>query len=141
MSALSVADFAGVISAVSAAIAAFFSFRTVAQSRATSREQQAIDVIRNYLQLAIEHPDLSTGGGKATKQEKYEWFVSFVLIMAQTVLRAYPKSSSWRKLMHNQLSFNAEELRVWKNAEPEHFKLYGPDVERLVEEVLMASKS
>jgi hypothetical protein len=140
MAGLSVADIAALLSSFFAAVAAIASFLAIVETRKKAREQQAMEMVRSYLQIAIEHPDLSTEGGKKKRQQQYEWFVSFVLVMSQSVLRAFPGNVSWKALMKNQLQFNSEELRQWKRDNVDDLKLYGSEVQELVDQVLAQGK-
>jgi hypothetical protein len=100
-----------------------------------AREQRAAESINKYLELCIANPKLSTEGGKKTQKQLSEWYVSFVLIMVQEVIRAHPKDSRWRDLMREQLIFNEETLRRLKD-EKYDFGLFDPEVEGLVNEVV-----
>jgi hypothetical protein len=133
---ISVSDVASVISAAAAAVAAYFAFRTITESRRRDAEQQAFEYIRKYLEIAIEHPDLSTEGGKKKAEQKYEWYVSFILLTAKSVLQAFPDNAVWRKLMREQLIFNRDALSEWKHKDKYDFGLYGTEVAELVDEAL-----
>ena len=154
MAVLSFADSIGAFSAFVAAIAAggaaytaYVTHKTLKAQvsaekdrRAIEKEEQAAATVKRYLELCIAYPKLSTAGGKQTEQQLYEWFVSFILIMVQDVLLAHPNDQQWRKLMRDQLTFNANELRAWKKDKYD-FSLFGSNVAGLVDEVLKESKA
>ena len=78
--------------------------------------------------------------GSDRENQKYEWFVSFTLLMVQDVLAAHRGKEGWEKLMEEQLGFHHDLLSEWKQAEPGYFKNFGADIQRMVDKVVMARK-
>lgn len=124
------------VAAIAAAIAAYLSFSSLSETRRIAAEQRANDYTKRYLELTIEFPDLSTEGSVKQKQEqRYSWFVSFVLMMVREVLSAYPGDIKRRNMMLQQLSYiDSAELKAW--TEDDQLSVFGSDVERLVDEAL-----
>jgi hypothetical protein len=124
--------------AIAAAVSAIFSYLTIRDMRAATAAQRAGEYIRTYLTLAIQHPQLSTeGSAKEKEQQRYEWFVSYVLMMVREVLGAYRGNDGWRRLMRDQVFFNREELERWPSSDIEKF---GPEVADFVHSVLKEKK-
>ena len=90
-----------------------------------------------YVDLSLRYPKLSTGGKKG---EEYEWYVIAVLETAREVLTAYPQDMFRRRQIKEQLAFHPEQLTDWANSFPQELENYGPDVGKLVKEVVEEAK-
>jgi hypothetical protein len=68
-------------------------------NRLNQRETTAKATYREFLKLAVEHPDLAEGDYQAIKQKglqaKYDWFVAYFLWAAEEILNYDPKE--WQK--------------------------------------------
>ncbi|MGH6684367.1 MAG: hypothetical protein ACRECA_10720 [Pseudolabrys sp.] len=129
-------EWTSAISAVSAAIAAIFSAITVFAHKRAANEQRAADAVKKYIEIALQHPSIS--GLK--KEDKYDWFVSFMLLMVRDVLAAHKGDKSWEIFVRNQIGFFRDDLRLWKKDDEKnktnYLKQYGADVERIVDEAI-----
>jgi hypothetical protein len=91
------------------------------------RAGRAGDIVAKYVELQTQW---SRGTDKIDMQ------LSFILLMAQRVLAAYPFSAKWRKLMKDQLGYYRKDLLAWNKEDPSYFKNFGWRVDRLVQDVL-----
>jgi hypothetical protein len=126
---------ASALAALSAVAAAFIALFTARETRMLAAQANANTLIKRYLELTIEHPELSTEGSQKDREEqRYSWFVSFILLTVREVLKAYPNDAGWRKLMSDQLSYvDKEELKAWSK---DQLVAFGADVHGLVNETL-----
>jgi hypothetical protein len=127
---------ASAISAVAAAVSALLSFSSLRTVSRIAREQRASQAVFQLVDLSLKHKSLST----SKKHEDYEWYVVAILELAREVLAAYPSDRRRRNQMELQLSFHAEQLADWIESCPNDIRDYGPEVERLVEEVVAKSQ-
>jgi hypothetical protein len=133
---LIISTFLAAISAIAAAITASFSYLSIKSSRAIAVEQRAAESIKQYLELAMQHPKLSS----LTKADQYDWFVIFLLMTAHDVLEAKKENKSWKTFVEIQLDWFKNEIATWKKDDAEHktnyLGLFGPAVVNAVNQAL-----
>jgi len=126
------ASIASAISAIAAAVSAYLSFRSIQLNMRSAKEQRASQAMLQYVDLSLRYPVLST----EKKSEHYDWYVIAVLETAREVISAYPTDKFRQRQMREQLEFHAEHLSVWTEKFGEELENYGPDVGRLVKQVV-----
>jgi hypothetical protein len=128
--------------AICAVVAAALSLRAIRATQNIAVEQRADDSVKKYLELSLQHPEVSTL--KCSDEDKEDWLVTFMLLMAKNVMQAHPLDKNWRQWVTGQLSLYRESLDAWKADDKEHGTNYlngfGPDVEKLVDEVIRKEK-
>ena len=134
--ALGASEIVSIGSAVISAVALGVSVFAVRSARRVAAQDRAADSIRGYLDLSLKYPRFSTD----EKDEAYGWYISYLLLMAQEVLAAYPDSARWRTLMKLQLSYHREFLVDWYAEDKEFFGLFGADAAGLVHEVVKSKE-
>jgi hypothetical protein len=99
VSAWTLSDFAAAVTAVAAVVALVFGIWQVRASEASSREATAKQIWMNYELRGFEEPRFANPSiadidykarsfiGDAEQFLKYEWFVSFMLLACEEVLR------------------------------------------------------
>jgi hypothetical protein len=132
MSVMGLAEFIALGSVVVALCALGVSILAIKSARDVSKAERAAEAIRQYLDLALKYPRFSTD----QKDEDYQWFISYVLLMAQEVLGAYPNNPRWRELMKKQLGYHHKYLSDWDSEDRSFFDLFGPTVAALVREIV-----
>jgi hypothetical protein len=128
-----VSTLAAAAAAIAAAISAYLSFSANRLSQAAAKEQMAALAISQYLDFNLRYPEHST----SKKWERYSNYVFAVLMMARSVLIAYPSDKNWRDLLKEHLSYHKEELIQWKD----EVHMFGRDVAGLVNDVLSEKSS
>lgn len=113
-------------------------YRQLRASREAQREATAIGIWKDYLELALSHPELSLPqpamvllqrGTNAYKQ--YEWFVSAMLFACEQVLALEGESKGWQSTIESQLLYHHLYIRT-VDFHPAH---YSDELQRLVKQV------
>jgi hypothetical protein len=119
-------------------IGVFVAFRQLKSSREVQREATAIDVWKDFLHLALAHPDLAkpepymaSQGSNYTKFSKYTWFVSAMLFAAERVLMLRD-SDDWEVTIMGQLRLHSDYFHT-RDFDPSQ---YGRSLRALIGRVL-----
>jgi hypothetical protein len=124
-----VAAVATTASAIAAAIAAIYSAKSARLLEESAYQQRAADSFKKYHELALAYEKLSSGEPGHPK----DWFVSFALLTAQDILRAYKNDEHWQRLVKRHMSYWMPHIKErWTDEELVGF---GPDVFALIEEL------
>jgi hypothetical protein len=95
-------------------------------ARRTSREGTAKANYQSYLDKAMENPRYSDNYPWPTQgedQQRYEWFVSYLLNSSEAILTLYPRDPAWISTIDSQLGYHLPYLRsdkFWN----EEFSMY-----------------
>jgi hypothetical protein len=87
------------------------------------KSKRAMDFVAKYVELETQY---SRG------TDKWDMRLSFVLVMTQAVLGAYPYSKRWNRLLKDQLTPFKKDLDAWEKDEPGYFRNYGSKTASLV---------
>lgn len=111
-----VTQMASDIANVIVAIIAMVALAVAAKQLKAQRENTALETYRQYVRLALEHPEfsgpalqLADFNDKKTK-ERYEWFVSYLLMAAEQILDLDPNNPEWLATITTQLGYHKEYL-------------------------------
>jgi hypothetical protein len=115
--------YAPVFTAASAVIALFAYFT----NRRNQKEALLQKAYFDYAKMAVDNPELAfplkskidlekeTLNGDKIKFEKYEWFLSAMLVMSLYVRNMSPENKHWEGLVINQMSYHWRYIeRFWK---------------------------
>lgn len=97
------ADVANVVTAACAVIAIFIAAEQIRASNESAREVEAASAYRDYLSLAIEHPDLANGAPTDGSTDKYEWYVSYLLNSSEQIAASSAYDRQWEQTILDQL--------------------------------------
>jgi hypothetical protein len=115
-------DIATIFSGLATAGAVVVAVVTYRKSEELQRDVAASAVWRDYLQLAVEHPDLANVRLHAdSTRRKYPWFVGHVLHASEIILIAHPDDSGWRETVLNNLCLHKAHIRDTKEVPPEEY--------------------
>jgi hypothetical protein len=125
MSALTdvVAAFSAAITAGVAVVAAYIALQQLISGRQETRLGVAKTIYKDYLALAIANPDLSSAGyptndppsskfkkNDASKYEKYEYYVAYLLYAAEEIICLTKGQENWEATLVDQLRFHGAYL-------------------------------
>jgi hypothetical protein len=101
-----------------------FAHIQIREAKKIQREATAKDLFRDYLQLAFEHPKFANPDkfigndkdkwkrkGEWNEDERYKWFVAFMLNACDEIIRSLPRDETWRRAILEDLRFHKEYLR------------------------------
>lgn len=78
-----------------------------------TQEAQAKAIYGRYLELAVQNPDLAqppaASPGDASQRSRYEWFVGYLLNVADQILLIDP-SPSWNSVLGSHLAMHKDLL-------------------------------
>jgi hypothetical protein len=100
----------------------------IAQARRIQREATAKDIFRDYLKLAFEYPQYASPKPELTGDEKYRWFVAFVLNTCDEIAQSVGSSEYWQYSIVTELTPHAAYLTSSGFVEDGGWKLYSPDL-------------
>jgi len=132
---------ATVITAIVAVAAAIFAWRTIESSRASQQEATAKDIYRDYLRLAFDNPKLANPRAfenpeRLKQDEKYRWFVAFMLNSCDEIARSQPEDNSWRKAIIEDLKFHVDYLKSSQFKEDGGRSLYSLELRDIIDDVI-----
>lgn len=111
---------------------AYWQFREGAKAQ---RQATALDAWRDYLQLALENPQLAfpslqlmEGGVEAKDRDRYKWYISLMLFACEQALAANPDDTAWQAAIVNQLKHH----RVYLSMPERNFSSYEENFVRLI---------
>lgn len=117
----------------------------VSEIRANSRETNARQIFRNYLELAFNNPKYSKPNYDALKKaggdeyERYSWFVTNLLYACEEIGASFPKDEAWRSSCKDSLSSHARYL--CDTSEQDDLSAYNLWLQNLVKEVMAKSRN
>jgi hypothetical protein len=117
MTSLEVSQLAANVATTVGIIGVFIAYRQFRAGAEGQRQATAIATWQNYLQLALQHPDLSlpsahlSGAGEGSEEHsRYRWFVSTMLFAGEQVLDAHPGDSARETTVKAQLTLHRRHL-------------------------------
>jgi len=126
--------FASVVMAVTAVLAWVTAVGAVLVGRKSQREATAKDIYRDYLKLAFQNPEVAEPRkGDALREERYRWFVAFMLTSCDEIVRIRP-GKDWRKAIFKDLESHLDYLRSDLFIEDGGWPLYSPELKRIADE-------
>ena len=128
---------ATVATAIVAGIALIFAAKQIAAGKASQREATAKDIYRDYLKLAFENPDFAHPGDRAFKEDnKYRWFVAFMLNSCDEITECLPGSELWRKTILEDLRLHKDYLKSPQFDEDGGWHMFSDGLKKIYEEAL-----
>jgi hypothetical protein len=116
------------------AMIALFAYWTSRAAYSANRENQQEALVQkayyDYAKMTVDHPDLAfpprsaldyekeTLNGSELKFEKYEWFLSAMLVTVHFVMKIRPDNEFWKTLTTNQISYHWQYLDLFWDKKP-----------------------
>jgi|SRR5580704_8872794 hypothetical protein len=124
-----------------------FAREQISEAKNSQREATAKDIYRDYLELAFNNPKFANpaefingaGGdgwkqkGEWNKDERYRWFVSFMLNSCDEIAQSKPGDESWRKTIFLDLQYHQDYLKSPQFVEDGGWNLYSPELKNIVD--------
>jgi hypothetical protein len=111
-------DYATLIAATITAIGVIVAVLAYLANRRNQREALVQKAYYDYAKMAVDMPELAfppkqkfdyanqTLNGETLQFEKYEWFVSSMLVTVHFILRIEGRNKFWRELAINQIAYH-----------------------------------
>ena len=77
----------------------------IQSSNHSQRVATAQETYKDYLKLAIEHPEMADGDPPPKAAKSYGWFMSNFLYSAEQIFLLFPTDENWKKGLANQNQF------------------------------------
>jgi hypothetical protein len=124
---------------IAALCALVFALIQILEARSSQREATAKDIYRDYLKLAFDNPEFANpaeGGwkdkGEWIKDEKYRWFVTFMLNSCDEISRSKPRDKTWRKVIQTEFDLHKDYLKSREfNEDDKGWCLYSPKLKKI----------
>jgi hypothetical protein len=134
--------------ALGSAIIAYSSLKRVRRSQ---KEAQARGLFTDYQKLAMQYPIFAfperfadrydfanIAVNKSTEEfERYEWFISFLLVTAREILELYPDDEFWADAIRRNVGYHHKFIKWRASQSPEWLAQKGKRVEKILREVSM----
>ena len=118
-------------------------------ARRLQRASDANENVAKYFELAFENPAYAyprvrppidrierTMNGSAIEFERYEWFISIMLLACKTVLESKEAHNGWTRTMRRQIYYHWEYFRFMGLEDPDHWWwTFGPEVSAIIREL------
>ena len=129
----------GVIVALVAASITYYQYRG---AKEIQRETTAKQIYSNYLELAIQYPNLTSGimPSDLLEYERYEWFVSFMLNVFEHILNAVGNDEEWRKTVVGQIEYHQDYFLNDAEFKAEDYYYYDPKIRSMIDKVCGTNK-
>jgi hypothetical protein len=124
------AQLAPLLTSIVAAVGVGVAWKQLDRNRTNQRETTAKGIWRDYLRLAIEHPDFAFGRYNEAEQSKYEWFIAYLLWGAEEILEF---DASWERNVEVTVGYHRQFYRAHPKWLQEELPLYGEKVKTLVQ--------
>lgn len=123
--------------------AVFLAWRQLALNRANQRETTAKAIFREYLKLAVEHPELSGGNYEAVIRdgylEQYEWFVGYFLWAVEDLFEFAPREVAWERNLQMLANYHSAYFKSHPDFMKCEFDTYSPRTQALINRAIAAS--
>ncbi|MGJ5069844.1 hypothetical protein [Bradyrhizobium oligotrophicum] len=140
---------ATMLTACIAIFALFFAHKQIQEARNSQREATAKEIYGDYLKLAFENPNFANPKiyvGTANKgwkhegdwiqDERYRWFVAFMLNSYDEICSISRKDETWRKVILMDLRCHREYLKSRHFIEDEcGWDLFSPELKEIADEL------
>lgn len=109
----------------------------LARNQRNQRETTAKNIFREYLKLALDHPDFATPNYQKLAQtpeqlEKYAWFVAYLLWACEEMLQFAGKDQIWQNNLQLNLNYHREYFLHDQEFRTKDLPVYDPTVQKLV---------
>ena len=74
-----------------------FGVLTYQRSAAEHRQAGAVGMLQDYLESAVEHPDLASGNPEQPVDARYDWFATNALFTAETLWTLVGDDPRWQR--------------------------------------------
>ena len=126
---------ATVAAAIIALLATGIAVWALLSGRNSQREATAKDIYRDYLKLAFEHPEIAVARrADSVQEEKYQWFVAFLLTSCDEIVRILPRDKTWRKGIRIDLKPHLAYLKSDAFKDDGGWDLYSPKLKMIATE-------
>ena len=126
---------ATVAAALIAILATGIAVWALLSGRSSQREATAKDIYRDYLKLAFDNPEIASGRRvDKAMEEKYEWFVAFLLTSCDEIVRIIRGDETWRKGIRVDLKPHLEYLKSPEFDEDGGWALYSSELKDIAGE-------
>jgi hypothetical protein len=125
---------APIFTATIAFFAAMVAFAALRLNRKYQRETIGKATFREFLRLAVQHPDLAEGKIDPSKQDEYAWFVAYFLWAAEEVLKYSRKE--WEANLRLHMTYHKEYLKNDQRSRKEDFPTYNAALRKLIDDVV-----
>ena len=119
-----------------ALFAVVIAWRQLALNRINQRETTAKTTFREFLKLAVEHPELSAGNYEAVvaegKLEQYEWFVGYFLWATEELFEFAPLEAVWGGNLQLLANYHAAYFNNSPDFMTEEFGTYSAKTQALI---------
>jgi hypothetical protein len=126
---------ATVVAALVALLAICIAIWALISGRNSQREATAKDIYRDYLKLAFDNPEIAAARrADSAQEEKYEWFVAFLLTSCDEIVRIMPRDKTWREGICIDLKPHLDYFESEAFKDDGGWKLYSSKFKTIVEE-------
>jgi hypothetical protein len=130
-----IGNLAQVMTMFIALIALIFAYGQISSNIGLQREATAKDIYRDYLKLAFKHPQLAAPTRNLSNNDKYVWFVAFMLNSLEEIIAS--GVSGWEDTIREELRYHTIYLGSDKFInEDKGWDLYSEKLENLGREVV-----
>ena len=150
---LEVAEGLGGLATVGTLIVALCALRfareQISEAKNTQREATAKDIYRDYLKLTFENPKFANPAefigeadgnwkrkGEWNKDERYRWFVAFMLNSCDEIARSKQGDKNWRTTIHMDLKAHFDYLESPQFEEDGGWGLYSRELKDIWKDVV-----
>jgi hypothetical protein len=142
----------GAVTALSFVISVCIALYQINKARQTQMETTARNIFNDYLKKAFEYPIFSyppthldqfdfterTFSGSLVEFERYEWFVSILIVAMREILDFLSHDKYWEMTARTQLSYHKNYLNWRRNqGEQDNFiKLAGENVNKIIDSIV-----
>jgi hypothetical protein len=104
-------------------------------------EATAKDIYRDYLKLAFDNPEFANphafdNPSDLNKNEKYRWFVAFMLNSCDEIARSKSRDKGWRKTILEDLRFHKDYLKSQEFSDDGGWDLYSRALKTIGDEAV-----
>jgi hypothetical protein len=125
---------------VVALFAVLLAWRQLALNRANQRETTAKATFREYLKLAVEHPELSAGNYETVLRdgnlEQYKWFVGYFLWAAEELFEFAPKEAVWGRNLQMIADYHCAYFKNAPDFMGKEFDTYSTKTQNLIKRAI-----
>jgi hypothetical protein len=128
----------GLTSAV-ALLAVLVAWRQLTLNRVNQRETTAKTTFREYLKLAVQHPEFACADYKDlsdVERERYEWLVGYLLWSIEELLEFKAGDDVWTKSLRLHLSYHRDYLASPSDFKEEEFQTYSRRTQDFIDQTI-----
>lgn len=111
------AQFGANVATMVGVVGVFVAYRQLHAGLRGQREATALGIWKDYLQLALAHPELASPGPdilaedtKSKDYRRYEWFVSTMLFACEQIIALELDDTQWRESVQDHLNIHKSYL-------------------------------